>query len=189
MLFRSVDYIYAIDSYSLKTSAQNDLALTTLTSDNDVRVGEEASFTAEVTNTGFTSLSSDVKFEAISDGDVIASGVMTGAQLASGAKRTYTWSFIPAIGDASKTIDIKASLVAADEVESNNSRVISTEVRKPILPTVTTLSASMLDNAVNLTWQEPELNKTLTESFENLEPFSYDETLGGFSNIDRKSVV
>lgn len=180
-----VDYIYAIDSYSLKTSAQNDLALTTLTSDNDVRVGEEASFTAEVTNTGFTSLSSDVKFEAISDGDVIASGVMTGAQLASGAKRTYTWSFIPAIGDASKTIDIKASLVAADEVESNNSRVISTEVRKPILPTVTTLSASMLDNAVNLTWQEPELNKTLTESFENLEPFSYDETLGGFSNIDR----
>lgn len=180
-----VDYVYAIDSYSIKTSAEKDLALTALTSDNDVRVGEEASFTAEVTNTGFAALTSDVKFDVTCEGEVIASGTVAGNQLASGEKKAYTWSFIPTIADATKKIDVKASLVAADEVESNNSKIISTEVRKPLLPTVTTLSASMLDNSVSLTWQEPELNKTLTESFEDLEAFSYDEALGSFSNIDR----
>lgn len=180
-----VDYMYAIDEYSLKTSAQNDLAITDLTSDNDVRVGEEASFTAEVTNTGFSALTSDVRFEVTCNGDVVAQGVVDGTALASGQKNTLTWSFIPAIELASKEIVIKATLTEADEVEANNSRQLSADVRKPILPTVTALSATMLDNNVSLDWEEPALNKTLTESFEGLTPFSYDENLAGFSNIDR----
>lgn len=179
------DYMYAIDEYSLKTSAQNDLAITDLTSDNDVRVGEEASFTAEVTNAGFSTLTSDVRFEAICGTDIIAQGVVDGMALASGQKNTLSWSFIPAINLASKEIVVKATLTQADEVEANNSRQLQADARKPILPTVTALSATMLENNVSLEWEEPALNKTLTESFEELEPFSYDPELAGFDNIDR----
>lgn len=179
------DYMYAIDKYSLKTSANNDLAVTSLVSDNDVRVGEDASFTAIVTNTGFSTLGSDLRFEARCDGETIAEGVVEGASLASGEQQDYTWVFVPEIAEAGKQLDIRATLVTPDEVASNDSRQVTAEVRKPLLPTVTALSASMESDAVRLDWDEPALNKTITESFEGLEPFTYGEELAGFSNIDR----
>ncbi len=180
-----VDYVYAIDSYQVAVSAATDVAVLDITAAGALQVGEPAKFVARVANLGFNAVTPTVRFTAtLPDGTEVANETVSVATLGIGDEKNVSWSFTPLAEHIDKELTVKAELLSADEVPSNDVFAAQFHVRLPELPVVTTLSAQSVGEGVQLTWDEPKLNKTLTESFEQLEDFYYGTELGAFTGYD-----
>lgn len=180
-----VDYVYAIDSYQVAVSAATDLAVLDVTSAAPLVAGEAAKFSARVANLGFNAVTPTVRFSAETpDGSVVATQDVALASVPLGAEKVVDWAFTPLAEHIDSELTVKAELTTTDEVASNNSASAKFHVRRPELPVVTTLAADSKNGSVVLTWDEPALNKTVTESFESLEDFYYGDAMGAFTAYD-----
>ena len=180
-----VDYVYAIDSYQISVSAATDLAVLEVATDAPLAAGTPAKVSARIANLGFNAVAPTVRFSAETpDGEVIATQDVNVPSVALGAETVAEWAFTPLAEHIDKELTVKAELVTPDEVPSNNAFAAKFHVRRPELPVVTTLFADSKGDGVVLTWDEPALNKTVTESFETLEDFYYGAEMGAFTAFD-----
>ena len=180
-----VDYVYAIDSYQVAVSAATDLAVLEITSADPLVAGTAAKFSARVANLGFNAVAPKVRFTATApDGTALASQEVAVESIPLGTEKSVDWMFTPPTEQIDAELTIKAELVSGDEVPSNDVASAVCHVRRPELPVVTTLGADSRDGGVILSWQEPVLNKTLTESFEQLDDFYYGTEMGAFTAYD-----
>ena len=179
-------YMYAIDTYSIVSGAESDLAIVDLKSESAFTAGDEATIVATILNAGFNAMTPKVRFEAVVDGTVVAQQVVEDDDaLESNATAELTWNFPPTVDMTGKEVLFKAVLLTeGDMLASNNNKEYTMTVRRSVAPVVTDLAAEAVEEGVQLTWSEPDLTKLVTESFESAEAFSYDEELCGFSNID-----
>lgn len=180
-----VDYVYAIDSYQVAVSAATDLAVLGVTSADPLEVGTAARFTARVANLGFNAVEPSVRFSAEMPGvGVVATQDVPVASVPLGGEVDVEWSFTPLAEHVDSELTVKAEILTADDVPSNNVGSAAFHVRRPALPVVTTLAARTEGSAVVLEWDEPALNRTVTESFEQLDDFYYGEAMGAFTAYD-----
>lgn len=181
-----VDYVYAVDSYKVAVAAGTDLAVTDLKALSALEPMKTVKFRATVANVGFNPLMPTVRFTIKdSDGRLVDSSDVPLGSLATGKEANADWSYMLTTELMDRELEVTAALIGADEVESNNSMTALFHVRKPELPTVTTLTATGTEAGIELTWDEPALHKTLTEGFETLDDFYYGERMGDFKAIDR----
>lgn len=179
-----VDYVGAVDYYGVMHSADNDLAVTTISGDSGVAVGNTGSVSAEVYNVGMHEATPKAKFELLSEGNVIASGEVEGEKLASGKRSTVSWEYTPTADMYGKAASVKVTLSEADDVADNNSRVLELSVRPAEIPVILDLKAENAEGGIALSWSEPMRARFLTESFEHEENWTYGEDIANFSNID-----
>lgn len=181
-----VDYVYAIDGYSLQQSADNDLTVTDITGSKAPRLGESNYYTAEVSNIGFNEGSFTGRFTVAVDGSIVATANTDAATVAAGEQTYISYKFTPTADMIGKTVTVAYEVIptTTDEVAANNSKTITVEVRRGDLPTVLDLSAASWATGVHLKWNAPQTNKLMNESFESLTAFSYDSDLAGFTNVD-----
>lgn len=180
-----VDYVYAIDSYQVAVSAATDLAVLDVTSAAPLVAGESARISARVANLGFNAVAPTVRFSAaMPDGSVVATRDVEIASVPLGAETVVDWEFTPVAEHIDSELTVKAEIVTPDDVSSNNAGTAVFHVRRPELPVVTTLFADSDGGGVVLTWDEPALNKTVTESFEQLDDFYYGTEMGAFTAYD-----
>jgi hypothetical protein len=180
-----VDYVYAVDSYSLKQSAENDLAAIALTTEEAPRVGEPAIFTAEVANIGFNQSSFTGRFTVTVDGVEVATSNSDAIVLETGSSTLVNYNFTPSADLYGKDVEVTFTINSAtDQVSTNNSASLAVDVRRASKPTVLNLKAANSEAGVALSWGEPFSSKELNESFEDLEAFSYGADLAGFTNYD-----
>lgn len=179
-----VDYVGAVDYYGVAHSADNDLAVTGMSGDQGVAVGNTGSVCAEIYNVGMNETVPKARFELLSEGVVVASQDVEGEKLASGKRSTLTWEFTPTADMYGKPAAVKVTLTGDDDVADNNSRVSELTVRPAEVPVVLDLKASSAEGGVALTWSEPMRARFLTESFEHEEGWAYGEDIANFANID-----
>ncbi len=181
-----VDYVYAIDSYKVAVSAETDLAVLDVASAEPLVAGSAAKITARLGNLGFNAVAPVLRFAAETpDGAVVAQQDVNVASIALGEEKAVDWSFTPLAEHIDAELTVKARIMTADEVASNDELAAKFHVRRPELPVITTLAAqSNVDGGVLLTWEEPVLNKSLTESFEQLDDFYYGSEMGAFTAYD-----
>lgn len=180
-----VDYVYAIDSYKVSVSAATDLAVLDVSTAAPLSVGTPAKVSARIANLGFNAVAPTVRFSAETpDGTAIATQDVNVPSVALGAEAVAEWAFTPLAEHIDQELTVKAEIITPDEVPSNNAASAKFHVRRPELPVVTTLFADSKGDGVVLTWDEPALNKTVTESFETLEDFYYGAEMGAFTAFD-----
>lgn len=180
-----VDYVYAIDSYKVSVSAATDLAVLDVSTAAPLSVGTPAKVSARIANLGFNAVAPTVRFSAETpDGTAIATQDVKVPSVALGAETVAEWAFTPLAEHIDQELTVKAEIIIPDEVPSNNAASAKFHVRRPELPVVTTLFADSKGDGVVLTWDEPALNKTVTESFETLEDFYYGAEMGAFTAFD-----
>lgn len=180
-----VDYVYAIDSYKVSVSAATDLAVLDVSTAAPLASGTPAKVSARIANLGFNAVAPTVRFSAETpDGTAIATQDVSVPSVALGAEAVAEWAFTPLAEHIDQELTVKAEIITPDEVPSNNAASAKFHVRRPELPVVTTLFADSKGDGVVLTWDEPALNKTVTESFETLEDFYYGAEMGAFTAFD-----
>lgn len=179
-------YMYGIDEYSFSTGAQIDLAVTGFTGDEQAPACSPATFTAEVSNVGFTEISdASVRFDLLDGESVAATETVAVGTMAMGEHRNVNVSFTPAAEYLGKRLSVRATIESeSDGQAGNNTSTFWFSVIAPESPVVTDLSASSADNAVTLTWSRPSLAKAYTESFESVAPFAYEGQMGEFDTFD-----
>lgn len=183
-----VDYMYAIDKYTIAQSAEHDVAVTVINGPTGVYTGEDNEYAVHIHNLGFSAVESlNVKYTLTVDGQEDAYNSYSAKieqAIASNGEIDATYKFSPTVDMVGKDVRLTATITDTDEVADNNSLTIAIEVREPVLPTVNDLQATTSDKLVKLTWSEPAANKTVIQSFEDETAFSYGSNLAGFTNYD-----
>lgn len=180
-----VDYIYAIDSYKLAVTAANDVAMMGLDSADALMPHSAATFTATLTNFGFSTVSPQVRFSATdAEGTLLAEQTVDVNAMTPGASTTVTWVYTPHTGLMDSEITITAQITTPDEVEANDAKSLVAHVRRTTLPAVNDLTATLSPMGVTLNWNEPLLHRTIDESVESVADFYYGEQLGTLRGVD-----
>lgn len=182
--YDDVDYMYAIDRYSIASSHANDLCATGITGPAAVEVGNTGDYTAEVYNIGTQKATANGQFEVLHDGTVARTESVTPVEIASGERTTFAYHFTATADDYGKAVSIRFALNAGDEDATNDSASVAIEVRQAETPVVTTLTGEWTNDGTSLSWMQPQLNKTIAQSFESETAYDYGETLGGLTNYD-----
>ena len=181
--YDEVNYMYAIDRYSISQTAERDLAAVNITGANAVEVGSKAEYTAEVYNVGTKSLAAEGMFEVVSGNNVVTTESVAATTVESGDKQQFKYSYSPTADEFGKDVEIRFVLTNMDEVADNDTVGMKVDVRRPDAPLITDLKAEN-NEGIRLSWSQPALNKSITESFEDEEAFSYGDDLAGFTNFD-----
>lgn len=193
-VYVDVDYTdprsyYLIDSYGFSNAAGHDLAVTDITAPQVLSVGEEGILSATVYNQGATPMQPKGRFVVMQGETVLAqSDEMSAAELTPNSSCSFSWTFVPSIESQDKDIVAKFDLTTGDDVDANNSALVSISIIEADTPVVNDLRADYDKDAPNnatLHWSEPDLTKPMTESFEDVESFYYGDTYGVFTGIDR----
>ncbi|MDE6484274.1 MAG: choice-of-anchor J domain-containing protein [Duncaniella sp.] len=172
------------DNFVVGSLLSHDLGILDISAPVKVKTGEEYTVSVLVANEG----KSEVKgysVELYADGEPVAT--KPGADLASGERASIEYQLIMS-PLATEPVSLHARIVYdADQDDNNNqSGTISVEPLLPALPEITDLTADVVNNAVELTWSEPDVasapGRAVTEDFEDAQSFS--ATYGDWIFVD-----
>lgn len=179
-----------IDNIKVGSLLDQDLKLASLTAPAKVNAGADYKVDVVVANEGVKT-SGAYTVELYADTELADS--KTGDALASGASATYSFD-LSMSALATEPVTFFAKVVyAADENETNNQSdnvTVTPVVSK--YPTVTDLAGVAQDNAVKLTWSEPNLDaapsEPVTEDFEDAVGFTAEYGEWTFADLDGAKV-
>lgn len=183
--YDEVDYMYAIDRYSITGTHACDLSATGLSGDAAVEIGTAANYVAEVYNIGTEQTTATGQFDVVYDGQTVArSWAVEAADITSGDRANFTYAYTPTADDYRHSVTIRFTLDTDDEDATNNSAEQAVSVRLSATPVVTDLSGTATSKGNELEWYEPQMAKTIAQSFEQETVYSYDNPLAGLTNYD-----
>lgn len=178
-----------VDHFKVTDTYTDDLAFTGLMGPEMVKVGETATYTANIVNNGASS-TKDYTVHLFVDGEKVSSAKGQGAAIfANGGVKTLKLEFTPTFSFSGNDHTLYAEIeYANDECPVNNrSRTIPLTVpAQNDLPKVDTLNGSREQNNVVLTWEEPDMSNvrgTVCDNMENYEAFSI-SNIGNYTLID-----
>lgn len=185
----SIQYLM-MDSYSIKDPLAQDLAVVKIEGNKSTMIGRAEYYDVTIENNGYETISvPDVICQIVgADGKIVknleASDIPMQTELEPGKRLKFQFEFIPNVDNVGDFI-LCASFENGDMMQENNKMEMPIKVKVTTDPIVTDLDASYVEGGseVELSWSAPVLSLGL-EDFENMTPFSYEEQLGDWINID-----
>ncbi len=174
-----------IDNIRIEERTAYDLAMTSFSAPERVRVGEASGMSAVVKNNGgFAAEGYTVNL--YKDGVEVES--VSAAKLEPGKSAVVRFEYAPADdSEGEAEFDAKIAYAADQDLTNNNSAPATVAVTAALLPAVNTLDGSFVDGKSHLTWKAAAWlpAETLVESdgFETYEPFAINN-FGDFSSYD-----
>lgn len=175
--FRTHNYIsydMHVDNITVHDTPDNDLQVTGFTLPSQIAVNSTRNAVVKVFNNGMIP-AEGYEVELYRDGELMASQ-QAGEALAFAKEASFSFPVTPTIIDAGKSYTYQARInFAADSDQSNNvTGNIVVTVPSNSLPKVTGLQGTARNGAVELTWDEPDMNVSgmVTDGFESYEPFT-----------------
>lgn len=182
----SYDHYFLMDRFEVKNFDGREMGLTEVAGPTRGNIGEIISLNATVENLGNVAAPQPELTAGLYKGgkrvaDMVVADVEGNQNMAPGDKAVYVLSLELTEEIATGDYVVRVSLPQSDLDPSNNSATATMRVLNENVPVVTDLTAELTDGDVVLTWSEP----VTTERFETPEPWSFDEKLRDFTNIDR----
>lgn len=177
-----------VDHLTITDSFEHDLAITGLLGAAQVNVGETAGYIANIVNNG-TSSTKNYTVDLYVDGVKVDSQKGPGAAIfANGGEKTVRLSLTPGHNLAGGDHKLYAVInYGEDECLANNtSEVITLTVPDNGLPKVENLAGNITDNAVTLTWDEPDMSGVrlpVNDTMEGYTPFAI-SGVGNYTLVD-----
>lgn len=175
-----------VDNIAIRERTARDLAVTSLSGQSRIRVGETGTFSLIVKNNGgVTAQNWTASLQC--NGKTVAT--LPGTPLAPGKSASLRMEYTPAAGEESAENAFTASVTYAEDGDASNdtSNSVSTSITSPLRPAVTGLTAVQEDGIVTLSWRPATYlpAETLLEEdgFEAYEPFAIN-TFGLFTSYD-----
>lgn len=179
-----------MDSYSIKDPLAQDLAITSLEGPKATMIGNTEYYNVTIENNGYETMAvPEIVCQLVGeDGKVLknldATSSVNTADLDPSQQLDLQFEYKPTVDNVGN-LKIRASFDTDDMDLSNNAMEQAVVVQVGTDPIVTDLEASYKQggNSVELNWSAPVVSLGL-EDFEGMIPFSYDENLGDWTNID-----
>lgn len=195
--FSAAKKYFIWNGYKMINMVQKDMVAVDVQAPKTVATGAEYNVTVDVANYGLGA-TAEYSVELYANGEKVAE--KAGDELASYAKGkvVFAQSMSPI---ATEPVEYYAAIVQAGDANTANNQTATVTVSpKPsALPGATELTAADSENAVALTWNEPDLTAVtpdpVTEDFEDADAFAAEygdwvfvdvdeEKVGGFQNMD-----
>ena len=201
--FQATTYQYTytmIDQIKVGSQLGYDLTAKSINAPAFVAPGAEYDVNVVVVNSGIQAIESDAAVQDATaynvnlfsaEGELIATKPMT--SLAAGAIATATFSFtMSPVAEEPVGYYAEVEYAADENVADNNTETIYVAPKVSSLPVVTDLSGEFVDNAIKLTWSEPDLNSAPKESeevdFEDGNAFAMEYAGWTFVDVDESAV-
>lgn len=171
-----------VDYVSLESNVHNDLAAYTLSGPSGVKAGRSAKFRFTVLNQGMLA-AENYTARLLRDGKELQT--TTGKAIGSGEFASFDFAVPATAEEEGKTYAYTAEIVlAGDELPGNNAIVdpIRCTVLSPDVPEVRSLSGTVKEKAVNLSWNDADALH-VNDSFETYQAFAI-EDVGDYTLID-----
>ncbi len=195
--FSAAKKYFIWNGYKLINMVPKDMVAVDVKAPKKVATGTEYNVTVDVANYGL-SVATDYTVELYANGEKVAE--KAGAELASYAEGqvVFTQTMSPI---ATEDIDYSAKVVQTGDANTanNETAVVTVSPMQSNLPGATELTAADSENAVALTWNEPDLTAVIpepvTDDFEDANAFAAEygdwvfvdldeENVGGFQDTD-----
>ena len=195
--FSAAKKYFIWNGYKLINMVPKDMVAVDVKAPKKVATGTEYNVTVDVANYGL-SVATDYTVELYANGEKVAE--KAGAELASYAEGqvVFTQTMSPI---ATEDIDYSAKVVQTGDANTanNGTAVVTVSPMQSNLPGATELTAADSENAVALTWNEPDLTAVIpepvTDDFEDANAFAAEygdwvfvdldeENVGGFQDTD-----
>lgn len=201
--FQATTYQYTytmIDQIKVGSQLGYDLTAKSINAPAFVAAGAEYDVKVVVANSGTQAIESDAAVQDAvaynvnlfsAEGELIATKPMT--SLAAGATATATFSFtMSPVAEEPVGYYAEVEYVADENATDNKTETIYVAPKVSSLPVVTDLSGEFVDNAIKLTWSEPDLNSAPKESeevdFEDANAFAMEYAGWTFVDVDESAV-
>lgn len=174
---------FMMDSYSIANYPQDMMTISGMTGATRGAVGEKLAYAVEIENAGTKDAALPAyTFRVLGDNGIIADlkDADAPAQIKAGEKALLKFSFTPKSADKGDAV-VRFNLLG-QPVEATAEMDKQLTILNARVPVVDDLAIAYGDTRkdVVLSWSEPRH----TEDFEAAEPWSYDEDLRGFRNLD-----
>lgn len=177
-----------IDSFEVLRDVQYDFAMQSLSGPESTVVGDNAVFNVKIVNSGMEMATTSIVVDLLGDDNVLASETVSVGRTDAGRSFERNFTF-PMLVEylAYNDLKVRASIVADDdEIEHNNTAVLSFVLADNVLPVVEDLHGSdAIGNGVELTWSRPDASYGSTEGFENMPSHRNTDMIGRWRNVDR----
>ncbi|NPD91277.1 CARDB domain-containing protein [Xylanibacter muris] len=188
-----------IDNIRVYNMVDNNLVAESITATSRVSAGEDVNITVTVENQGVKTAEAGAYTVDLYRNDTKVQS-LPGTALASNAKTTFAFTETTNAMTPSELIWKAVVEFADDNDQSNNTTTtVKTVIKTNNYPVATGLTGKQTDNAVSLTWNEPDMSAatpmTVTDDFESYEGFTTNagewtfvdvdqSPVGGFQNLD-----
>ena len=175
-----------IDALRVAREDEHNLAVESLRFPGEIFAGKPAAYVVTIDNRGMNRAES-FKVDLLFDGECEHTEEVT-AGLDAGHKTqlSFTHGFTEA-SDESHTVEARVAMDTDQNEADNTSGIKTFKVDGSIFPSVTGMSALVVDDKVMLTWDAPDMTQArreaVTEDFEGYEAF--DRNPAGWTMVDR----
>ena len=182
-----------IDKIAIADGVDVDAALVGISGAKRANPGEFQTFSFAVANYGMKDLSDYKVAVTISDGELEQEDeLFTDQVLKAGEVATLSYEVEFDKSHAGKTFSVSATVVAADDANSdNNSGELQVYVKGNNLPAASNLAAEQDDKGINLSWEAPatdEITDPVVDGFDDYESFIIDG-IGDWKTYDGDGAI
>ncbi len=175
-----------IDNISVYSLFAEDLAVNNISGSETVEAAKDAVYSVNIENVGYNAaVGTNYSVKLYNGSKLIESKV--GVDLVPEETSSYSFTINPSVAQAGKIWQLYAKIeYAQDQLTYNNtSATINVSIEASELPVVSDLSASLVDNNIQLSWSQPNLgySASVTEEFENYEAFAIN-SIGSWKLVD-----
>ncbi|MGE0079636.1 MAG: choice-of-anchor J domain-containing protein [Bacteroidales bacterium] len=175
-----------IDNISVYSLFSNDMAVNNISGPEAVEAATDATYSVNIVNAGYTAIAgADYSVKLYNGNELIES--KSGVDLASEETSSYSFTINPSVAEVGNVWQLSAKVeYAQDQAAYNNvSDILEVSIESSGLPCVTDLSASTVDDNVQLSWSQPNLgySASVTEGFEDYDAFIIDN-IGNWKLVD-----
>lgn len=150
-----------LDNILIKDMLDHNLVMGSITAPKKVKVGESINITATILNDGLNEATS-YTVELYRDNKMVKS--LVGETLASGTKKTYTFTETPDLNfGKSATYYVVANYAADLNKDNNKSSEMTVQIVQPTLPVIDDLAGTCVEGKAVLNWSEPDFMEGIVD--------------------------
>lgn len=177
--------------YELTAVVDHDLAISAMRGEKALTSEETGYYTAIVENRGRNTETLQLKAEVLDANENVLStlNLMSNSDsmtIAKGERAEYHWQYAPT-DEHQGDVTLRVTILNDDQRDDNNVMDYAISVNKALRPEVDEFSLSAEDGNIILNWGTPVIH--FHDSFEEYEPFSYDDYLGYLLNYDEDGIA
>lgn len=183
----SMGQTVVLDYYKVAQDIDSDFQLTSLAAPYSAFAGEEAKFDIVVSNTGSETAGGKLIIELLGEGNPLYTEEVEIERVRTGEEFEYQ-ALIPILEKYALVPDIQVHAhteADGDMNGRNDDKYVDFLIFDSPVPVVRDLKAERSDNdGIDLSWSQPKDNRNGLESFETYTPFTLEDNIGPWTNID-----
>ncbi|MDE5773263.1 MAG: hypothetical protein K2H86_02245 [Muribaculaceae bacterium] len=175
------------DTWSVYPDCEYDLGITSFTGSTEAALGDQLKYNCLVTTSGTEPTSGKLTVDLVDEnGKVYATSqhVITNLPSLAVSEFNATFDLTGEFHDVTR-LTARATIEADnDELENNNQREISVDIKSALIPVVSDLKGNAGEKGVTFTWSTPTCQYGDFDNFEYHPAFVNTETIGSWKNVD-----